>query len=196
MKNVVEIKGTRNGLTVILDKSEDFEIIKANLDNRFASNRYFFNNIPNMRITFKGRKLNNEQYNELKEIVESYGFKTSENDYSKPSDDLYEGMTKIIKGTIRSGQKIEYNGNIVILGDINPGGEVVASGNIIVMGIVRGLVHAGKNGNRNAIIVGFRLQPIQIRIADIMSRSPDIVEKPVYPEYAYIKDNMIFIEKL
>lgn len=195
MKDIIEIKGTKNGLTVILDKNEDFEVIKANLDNRFASNKYFFN-IPDMRITFKGRKLNSEQYNELKELVESYGFKTNESDYSKLNGDLYEGMTKIIKGTVRSGQKIEYAGNIVILGDVNPGGEVIASGNIIVMGIVRGLVHAGKDGNRDAIVVGFRLQPIQIRIADIMSRSPDDAERPLYPEYAYVKDNLIFIEKL
>ncbi|WP_026485708.1 septum site-determining protein MinC [Caldanaerobius polysaccharolyticus] len=196
MKNIVEIKGTKEGLTVILDKNEDFEVIKASLDSRFSSHRYFFNT-PNTHITFKGRKLNCEQYNQLKELVESYGFKTSnENHEKRQRDELTEGMVKIVKGTVRSGQKVEYAGNVVILGDVNPGGEVIASGNIIVMGIVRGLVHAGSDGNRGAIVVGFRLQPIQIRIADVMSRAPDDAERPLYPEYAYVKDDRIFIEKL
>ena len=42
--------------------------------------------------------------------------------------------TKFIQASIRSGQRQEYAGSIVICGDVNPGAEVIAGGNIMVIG--------------------------------------------------------------
>ena len=72
---------------------------------------------------------------------------------------IYEGKTKFLRKTIRSGQSINYPGNIVIIGDVNPGAEIYAAGNIIVFGNLRGVVHAGTNGNDKAIIAAFKLEP-------------------------------------
>ena len=60
--------------------------------------------------------------------------------------------TKFVQNSIRSGQKEEYAGSIVICGDVNPGAEVIAGGNIMVLGTLRGVAHAGANGNKKAII--------------------------------------------
>lgn len=107
-----------------------------------------------------------------------------------------EGITKFYRGTVRSGQLISYDGNIVILGDVNPGAEIQAGGNIIVMGWLRGTVHAGMYGNDKAIVASLSLQPVQLRIANIITRPPDEqkYESPSVPEIAFVKDNMIFIE--
>jgi len=67
------------------------------------------------------------------------------------------GMTKFVKGTVRNGQRIYYDGNIVVLGDINPGGELVAGGNIFILGTIRGMAHAGATGNAKAVVVAFCL---------------------------------------
>ena len=99
------------------------------------------------------------------------------------------------KKTLRSGQLLKSEGNIVIIGDVNPGAEVVAKGNIFVMGSVKCIVHAGAEGNREAVVVALNLVPTQLRIADIITRAPDENVKANYiPEVAYIRDNRIFIE--
>ena len=79
---------------------------------------------------------------------------------------IYEGKTKFVRKTIRSGQSINYPGNIVIVGDVNPGAEIYAAGNIIVLGTLKGVVHAGTNGNEKAIIAAFKLEPQILQIVD------------------------------
>ena len=108
-----------------------------------------------------------------------------------------EGITKFYRGTVRSGQLISFDGNIVIMGDVNPGAEVQASGNIVVMGWLRGTVHAGIYGNNKAIIASINLQPVQLRIANIITRPPDEqnLKGPAAPEVAFIKDDIIYIER-
>lgn len=104
--------------------------------------------------------------------------------------------TLLIQRSLRSGQSIQYSGNVVIMGDVNPGAEVIASGNIVVMGFFKGVAHAGATGDESATITAFRLQPTQLRIAGHITRPPDEeTATPEIPEIARIKDGMIVIEK-
>ncbi|SHE53051.1 septum site-determining protein MinC [Desulforamulus putei] len=108
---------------------------------------------------------------------------------------LVDENTVLVQRTLRSGQSIYHDGNVVILGDVNPGAEVVASGNIIVMGSLRGVVHAGAKGDTNAIILAFRLRPTQLRIGNHITRPPeDESSDPDYPELARIKNGVVTIE--
>ncbi|MCL4424987.1 MAG: septum site-determining protein MinC [Firmicutes bacterium] len=102
----------------------------------------------------------------------------------------------MVKRTLRSGQSIRYSGNVVVLGDVNPGAEVVASGDIIVMGVLRGVAHAGAQGNDRAVVAAFRLQPTQLRIGNYISRPPDNEsnEPPSGPEVAQIKNGLVVVE--
>lgn len=74
-----------------------------------------------------------------------------------------------VNKTVRSGKRIEYPGTIVIFGDVNSGAEIVAEGNVIVWGRVRGMIHAGANGDRTAYICALDLSAYQLRIADELS---------------------------
>ncbi len=87
--------------------------------------------------------------------------------------------------TIRSGTRIEYPGNVVIVGDVNPGAEIVAEGNVIVWGRVRGMIHAGSKGDRNAFICALDLSATQLRIADEVSANLSPQKNPM-PEIASI----------
>ena len=110
-------------------------------------------------------------------------------------DGLVDENTILVQRTLRSGQSIRYNGNVVVLGDVNPGAEVTASGNVIVMGALRGLVHAGAGGDENAVVLAFRLRPTQLRIANHITRPPDNEEVDAdLPEMARIKDGVVTIE--
>lgn len=108
---------------------------------------------------------------------------------------LVDDHTILVRRTLRSGQRLCYSGNVVILGDVNPGAEVVAAGNVIVMGVLRGVVHAGANGNEEAVVLAFRLRPTQLRIAGHITRPPDDeTAAPEQPEVARIKDGVVTIE--
>jgi len=110
---------------------------------------------------------------------------------------LVDENTILVQRTLRSGQSIQYNGNVVILGDVNPGSEVVATGNVIVMGALRGVVHAGAAGDESAVVIAFKLQPTQLRIANHITRPPDDEKDWVnQPEVARIKDGVVTIEAI
>lgn len=84
------------------------------------------------------------------------------------SKEIATSETKFHRGSLRSGQKIEFEGSLVILGDVNAGAEVLASENIIVLGILRGMAHAGAKGNKEAIIAAASIESVQIRIANMV----------------------------
>ncbi len=88
---------------------------------------------------------------------------------AKEKNALHTGNSIFHEGTLRSGNSIKYDGNVIILGDINAGAEVVAGGNIICIGKTLGMVHAGAGGDENAFIISLNLAPTQIRIARYVS---------------------------
>lgn len=99
--------------------------------------------------------------------------------------------TKYYKGSLRSGQRIEFEGSIVILGDVNDGAEVVAEDNIVVLGILRGMAHAGAKGNEKAIIAAHIIESPQLRIASIIKeRDREEIDIERY-SYAYIGNNNV-----
>jgi len=92
------------------------------------------------------------------------------------SHEIVKENTLFIKQTLRSGQKLEHDGNIVIIGDCKPGSEIIATGDITIWGILGGIAHAGSKGDYKAKIRAFRINAIQLRIADLLARKPDAIE--------------------
>lgn len=102
--------------------------------------------------------------------------------------------TQFHRGSLRSGQKIEIEGSIVILGDVNSGAEVIASDNIVVLGALRGLAHAGAKGNKKAIVAAGLFDAVQIRIANIV-KEIDREEEPMHKQaYISVQEDKIVIE--
>ena len=98
------------------------------------------------------------------------------------------------EGTVRSGDRIFSNGNLCIIGDVNPGAIVSAKKNIYVWGKLLGIAFAGKNGNKNASIASLFLNPLQLRIADVIAIGPKEKPKNYYPEIAVIDNKTINIK--
>jgi len=111
------------------------------------------------------------------------------------TDEISDSNTALVRRTLRSGQKIHFDGNVVVVGDVNPGAEIIASGHIIVVGALRGVVHAGASGDERAAVLALKLQPTQLRIANHITRPPDgEYDDSEQPEIAHIKDNVVTIE--
>ena len=97
--------------------------------------------------------------------------------------------------TIRSGAEIRHSGTVVVLGDVNPGGIVVAKGDILVWGRLRGVAHAGANGNAKCLIMALQMEPTQLRIASFVARAPAHPLEEYYPEVAYVTPDGIRLTK-
>ena len=117
------------------------------------------------------------------------------------SEDTKKFETVYVKQTIRSGQIVSHDGNVVIIGDCNPGSEIIASGDITVWGELKGIAHAGAQGNESAVIRALKLDAIQLRISGCYARRPDranieFVSAPTdtfTPEEARICDGEIIV---
>jgi septum site-determining protein MinC len=207
-ESLVSFKGNKDGIYIYI-KEGNFKAIKEQLDLKLKNAGSFFKG--GKVINFKGRNLTLEEKKELESIIKNkYGINVESFESIQESSEsnmfirnksasyfqgIDEGNTKFIRTTVRSGQVIEYSGNLVILGDVNPGGLVIAKGNIIILGALRGVAFAGCDGNKRAVVAAFSLQPTQLRIGDIISRRPDNDYLDVSgPEIAIVKDDVIVIE--
>ena len=106
-----------------------------------------------------------------------------------PAEPLYLEMT------VRSGIEIRHRGSVIILGDVNPGGIVVADGDILIWGRLRGVAHAGAQGNTECTIMALQMEPTQLRIADALARAPEKSPTQQIAEVAYITTQGIRITK-
>jgi septum site-determining protein MinC len=83
--------------------------------------------------------------------------------------EISDDTALFVNKTLRSGTRVEFPGNVVVLGDVNAGAEVIADGSVIVWGRVRGMIHAGSKGDRAAVICALDLSATQLRIANEVS---------------------------
>ena len=211
MNNSVIVKGNKYGIVVILDDTLDFEQLKKDLAAKFSESSKFFGDAK-MAISFEGRKLSIDEQKEVLDIIAENSSlhivcvmdndKGQEEKCKKSLEDklleLSNRTGQFYKGTLRSGTVAEFETSVIIMGDVNNGARVVSKGNIIILGALKGTACAGATGNTNAFVVALDMSPLQIRIADIIARSPD---KPLKDEVkeakiAFLEEGNIYIEPL
>ena len=214
MSNHVIIKGKNDRLVIALDPDISFLDICDILKTKILEARNFIGN-SRMAIEFSGRALTNEEENILigiitdnSNIVISYIFSKREDsneeiDLEHLNPLIEEGKTHFYRGTLRSGSKIESDGNIVVLGDVNPSSIIKARGNVIVLGHLNGTVYAGLGGDDRAFIGAVHFNPIQLTIGmktitDIQNEILDStrVNKKGKFKVARIRNQEIVVEEL
>ena len=203
MKNCVSINLRKNEIVIkISDEAEQQEIMD-NLKKKISELKKMYKN-EKTPIKVTGKILKNKEIDQIQELIKSnidveidfdmpksLGLSSITRTFSK---EIAVSETKFHRGSLRSGQKMETEGSLVILGDVNSGAEVMASDNIVVLGALRGLAHAGAKGNKQAIISAGLLDTVQIRIANVV-KEIDRDEEPLHKQaYVSIIDNDIVIE--
>jgi len=88
---------------------------------------------------------------------------------------------------------VQHHGHVIVIGDVNPGGEIIAGGDVVVWGRLRGMVHAGAEGNEKSIVCALDLSPTQLRIAGQIALTPKRRGK-TRPEIASLKDGQVVAE--
>lgn len=213
--NKVLLKGRGERLIINLDKEAPLDELKDALKERILDSKNFLQS-GKLVIEFNGRELSNNEEDELLSIIINEGVEVAYciSDDAKDKNSPIpiqlikecitdRGMTTFHKGGLRSGHSIDVEGSVVVLGDVNPGANIKASGNIIVLGYLNGTAHAGGELEESAFIVAFKMNPIQLKIAHNIARSPskDIlannrVNKNGNLEIAYIKEGQMLVEDL
>lgn len=192
--SLIQIKGLRDGLLVSLDDAP-WDEQRAALIGQVDAQPAFFRG-ARLALDVTSQILRVKELVELRDLLSERGIHlwavisespTTEQTaqllglatrISKPRpeelrqfsvEDLGEETALFLNRTLRSGTRIEFAGHVVVLGDVNPGAEVVAGGNVIIWGRLRGMVHAGSKGKRDAVICALDLSPTQLRIAEEVS---------------------------
>lgn len=206
-QNYVIFKGTKDGVTVLFDAEAPFDVLCEQLETKVEEAGKFFDNVKTA-MAFKGRSFTEEEEDTLLKIIAKHTtmditfVKTESNELKQLSELLEKelapyNMTKFHRGSLRNGQKIEFDGSVVVVGDVNPGAEIKAGGNIIVLGQLKGMAHAGCKGMTDAFVTAIFMAPVQLRIADIITRFPEENKRaPKPPEYAFVQNGQIFVMAL
>ncbi|WP_124071705.1 septum site-determining protein MinC [Filibacter tadaridae] len=200
----VTIKGTKDGLVLRLDDKCAYSDMIAELHRKVGEDR--LEGIAEVQVQTGNRYCNEE---ELKEIMNAIHASPNLRVSKIQSDvitmeecnrKILENQSETYVGIIRSGQVVKAKGDLVVVGDVNPNGRVEAAGNIFVLGRLKGIAHAGANGNTQAVIAASRLEATHLLIADkieIMTDELTILSEHPEMECAYIHSNgFIAIDRL
>ncbi len=179
MKNPLEAKIFAVNESI---SSHQLSKLKDHFDKINISSLHIYSNSRDTVLSGKSLKIDSTFYKDQEIKNKLLSFK------SKNKDDILH------EGTVRSGDRISSNGNLCIIGDVNPGAIVSAKKNIYVWGKLLGIAFAGKNGNKNASIASLYLNPLQLRIADVIAIGPKDKPKNFYPEIAVIDNQRIIIK--
>lgn len=203
MKSCLSINLKRNELVIKIKEDAKYEEIIESFKRKIPElKKLYQDDTTPIRIT--GKLLKNKEIDEIQEIIKDEIDVNIEFDTPKSlglasirktfDQKIATSETKFHRGSLRSGQRMETEGSIVIIGDVNSGAEVVASDNIVVLGSLRGLAHAGAKGNKQAVIAAGVFDAVQVRIANIV-KEINRDDEPLHKNsYLYVENDKIIIE--
>ena len=201
--NYVSINLRKDEIVIKLDENAEQEQIISALKKKLPELKKLYKD-EKTPIRVIGKILKNKEIDQIQELIKekidveiefdmpkSLGLSSIKRAFDK---EIAMSETKFHRGSLRSGQKMETEGSLVILGDVNSGAEVMASDNIVVLGALRGLAHAGAKGNKQAIIAAGLFDSVQVRIANIV-KEINRDEEPMHKQaYLSVVDDKIVIE--
>jgi septum site-determining protein MinC len=203
MKNMLSVKGTREGLTITLGEGE-LPSLLDDLSQHLATQGAFFRG-GSVTLYIADRAMQEGDLTRISELLAQHemvlrtvvstnattqeaakaqGLRllsepapTSEAKPVAPPPvalhTLDGSKGVLIRHLVRSGQIIRHTGHVVIIGDVNAGAEIIAGGDVVIWGRLYGMVHAGAMGNSLAVVCALELAPLQLRIGDLVARSAE-----------------------
>jgi septum site-determining protein MinC len=214
----IAVKGIRQGLLINLGEGT-WEERLARLTERLEAGRTFFQG-GRAALDVGARTLDDGQVRQVQDLLARYGVELwallgtcdvtilaavrcglvpdlALGDELDKSDEVaeergpapLEGL--VLERTLRSGQRVEHAGDVVIIGDVHAGAEVVAGRHVVVWGKLRGVVHAGAAGDEDAMVCALDLAPTQLRIAGYIARAPEEKRRRPVPEMARVRSGHI-----
>ncbi len=203
----VRLKGVGDGFWITIDPLHPEDVLKSEIDKLFKNLKHLAVN-ASVVIDVGDAKGHEDLIEKLKSYLKTE-FEVAKvsippEKRSIPTEqtrqrDLSKGWNRhksnvlMLRGRVRSGQKIESKKHIVIAGDVNPGSEISAGGDVIVLGKLAGKVHAGCPSDETSIIFALEFKPTQVQIGEIAAAGID-EDFSAKPEYACVEDDGIVVK--
>jgi len=190
---MIEIKGITLPVLILRVKEkatvgEILDSIEEKLQSNLFEGSYF--------LIDGGSFLNRKEIEEIEKFLSSKGIRNVKK-LSFEGEERKDKRLLVVQKHLRSGQKVEHSGDVLVLGDVNRDAQVIASGNVIVIGSLRGIAIAGALGDESAVVVALRMEPQQIRIGrKVAILSDEERNSPGYPELARVEDGNIVLERI
>ncbi len=217
-RDLIKIKGVAGGFQLTVDSSANLAQVQEELERKLSEHPEFFPEGTSFQLVVadlhksvrsglgdylqsKGLTLTDKQKKTSMPRTEKHSVNSGSGDAAaglgiETKGEECQQVMKVINRTVRNGEEITSQGSLMVCGNVNPGAKLVAVGSIDIRGNCRGVVHAGAMGDYQAFVVADRMMPMQIRIANLIARSPDDPEVSECAEKAYIKDGQIVIEPI
>ncbi|SFT71623.1 septum site-determining protein MinC [Selenomonas sp. GACV-9] len=219
-EEIVKIKGSKSGLQLSFAEGATFEAVRKDIEEKLISGSGFFLRgtlvlLPHDAFSEEERGLLQKMFHEHGLICRTLNPETQqvpseqvrkENQQEKQQQQQAAAKAAarrekvqemvVVNRTLRGGQEIRTESSVMVCGNVNPGAQIIAGGSIDIRGTCRGMVHAGAFGDSTAFIIADHLMPTQIRISNLIARSPDEMEKTERAERASIKEGRIVIEPI
>lgn len=217
MSQPVILKSNRYGINLILDEDMPFEQLEEAILDKFRESEKFFKN-ASIAISFEGRALSREEELSILDLIAKNTSihvicvvdqdEMREQLYKEKIDNYYQNVAdntgEFYKGTLRSGQVLKCDTSIVIIGDVNPGAKIIAKGNIVILGSLKGNAYAGAAGDETCFVTALDMDPVQIKIGNVIGRSADRGpwesirnrKRAMDPQIALVSDGNILIEPI
>lgn len=215
-EEIVKFKGSKSGLQLSFAEDAAFDDVYRDIEEKLASGTEFF--LRGTLMLLPRNVFDEEARGSLQKLFHAHGLVCRtmspeaeqlpseqvrrENEQEKSMRQAAAAKKEpvqemvVIDRTLRGGQEIRTESSVMVCGNVNPGAQIIAGGSIDIRGTCRGLVHAGAFGDNTAFIIADHLMPTQIRISNLIARSPDEMEKTDHAERAFIKEGRIVIEPI
>ena len=193
---MIRLKGTQSGIKVLVDGAAEHDALLQQLRQTLLQSADF---LRDAELTFEvsGRQVDRELAAGILRVLAEFPALRLKGIVPSAERTVRSlgsrGSVRLIRGTVRSGQEIRHQGDIVVLGDVNAGASLTATSDIIVIGALRGFAHAGSHGDQTRQIYASLFEPIQVRIGNVIAVSPQHA-KGSHPEVARVDDGSIVVE--
>ncbi len=206
----VDLRMTKRGVVLFVEKYGDLAQLFADITNKFSQLNGFFTQGDKISVMIKDREKYSKDITEIVSFVEKMGFKVGEilvGEMNKKTPNKLSvkqkmkvvesenfqqlNPTKVVKKTVRSGQAVIHDGDVILVGNLNSGGEVISAGNVMILGEARGVIRAGVKGDEDALIFAITMSPELIQIANHVSHVPESIENAM----AYVRNGKVVVEK-
>lgn len=199
----IVVRGTRDGLVVILPERGTTRDVVQSLSARVASATGIFRGAE-VVLDYGTRQVDADELAQIRAVLESHGVtmrtvtatgfesrsairalgysplsampqppQVGEEPRHVPLTPRDELPVRYVRRTFRSGMSLHQPGHLAVVGDVNAGAELTAAGDIVVFGALRGVVHAGVLGDTGAIVAALAMTPTQLRIGNVYGRPAD-----------------------
>ena len=195
-KQLVHIKGTKDGLVLRLDDQCSYAELIEELGKKVTDGH--LDGKIDVQLHLGKRYCTPEQKAQLTKVVEEQKKLRVKNIQSdvvtveESKKQLETNRSETFVGIVRSGQILRATGDILVLGDVNPNGRIEAGGNIHIAGKLKGIVHAGVNGDEEAIVSASHFEPTHVLIAnhvEVMTNEKQYILDHTRQIFAYIGEN-------